>query len=90
LIVNLYENSVPSSKRQENNNIPTITKISDDLWDNINDLIPKEKPRYTACHPVIPHLEKSQMVFYMFLEPDVNGKGSQKNIILVLHVIVDQ
>jgi transposase len=32
----------------------TITKISDDLWDKINDLLPYEKPINTVGRPVIP------------------------------------
>ena len=34
--------------------MPTITKISDDLWDKISDLLPNEKPKNTVGRPIIP------------------------------------
>ena len=38
----------------ESKNVSTITKISDELWDNISDLLPYEKSRYTIGRPIIP------------------------------------
>ena len=35
-------------------NMYTITKISDELWDKINDLLPYEKSINTVGRPVIP------------------------------------
>ena len=35
-------------------NMSTITKISDELWDKINDLLPYEKSINTVGRPVIP------------------------------------
>ena len=53
-VVNLYESVVPSLNRQKSNNLSTITKISDELWDKINDLLPYEKPINTIGRPIIP------------------------------------
>ena len=33
----------------------TITKISDEIWDKINDLLPYEKPINTIGRPIIPY-----------------------------------
>ena len=38
----------------KNKNMSTITKISDELWDKINDLLPYEKSINTVGRPVIP------------------------------------
>jgi putative transposase len=35
--------------------MPAITTISDDLWDNINDLLPYEKQINTIGRPIIPY-----------------------------------
>jgi transposase len=45
---------VSSFNRQKNKNISTITKISNEWWDNISDLFPKEKPKNTVGRPIIP------------------------------------
>jgi transposase len=34
--------------------VSTITKISDDLWDKISDLLPNEKPINSIGRPIIP------------------------------------
>ena len=44
---------MPSFNRQNNKKISTITKISDELWDKINDLLPYEKPINTIGRPII-------------------------------------
>ena len=36
-------------------NMSTITKISDEIWDKINDLLPYEKPINTIGRPIIPY-----------------------------------
>jgi transposase len=33
--------------------MPTITKISDELWDKINGILPYEKPKDTMGRPII-------------------------------------
>jgi transposase len=45
---------MPSFYRQKSKNMSTITKISDELWKKIADLLPNEKPRYTVGRPIIP------------------------------------
>ena len=54
MIVNLYESVVPSFNLHESKKVSTISKISNELWDNISDLLPYEKPRYTIGRPIIP------------------------------------
>lgn len=42
------------NNRHKSKNMSTITKISDELWDKINDLLPYEKSINTVGRPVIP------------------------------------
>ena len=42
-----------------------ITKISDELWDNISDLLPHEKPRYTVGRPTIPFRKVLEGILYV-------------------------
>jgi transposase len=44
---------VPSFNPQNNKNLYTITTISDELWDKIDDRLPYEKPKNTVGHPII-------------------------------------
>ena len=53
-VVDIYKSSVPFFNRHNNKNISTITTISDELWDKIDDLLPYEKPRYTIGRSIIP------------------------------------
>jgi len=46
-------------------NMPTITKISDELWDNISNLLPNEKPRYTVGRPIIPFRKVLDGILYV-------------------------
>ena len=45
---------MPSFNLHKSKNISTISTISDELWDNISDLLPYEKPRYTIGRLIIP------------------------------------
>jgi transposase len=50
---------------QKSKNVPTISKISDELWDNISDLLPYEKPRYTVGRPIIPFSKVLDGILYV-------------------------
>jgi transposase len=54
-----------SSNRQKSRDISTIIKISDELWDNITDLLPNEKPRYTIGRPIIPFRKIMDGILYV-------------------------
>jgi transposase len=45
---------VSSFNRQKSKNLSTITKISDELWEKICDILPYEKPKNTVGRPTIP------------------------------------
>ena len=51
--------------RQKSKNISTITKISDELWDKIYDLLPYEKPKNTVGRPVIPFRKVLDGILYV-------------------------
>ena len=56
---------MPSFNRQNNKKISTITKISDELWDKINDLLPYEKPINTIGRPIIPFRKVMDGILYV-------------------------
>ena len=56
---------MPSFNRQNNKKISTIIQISDELWDNISDLLPGEKPRYTIGRPIIPFKKVLDGILYV-------------------------
>jgi transposase len=70
--------------RQNNKNISTITTISDELRDKIDDLLPYEKPRYTVGRPIIPFRKVLDGILYVLrtgcqwkmLLPKEYGSGS--------------
>ena len=43
----------------------TITKISDELWDNISDLLPNEKPKNTVGRPTSPFRKILDGILYI-------------------------
>ena len=56
---------MPSFNRQNNHNLSTITKISDELWDKIDDLLPDEKPKNTVGRPAIPFRKVLDGILYV-------------------------
>ncbi len=67
----------------KNKNISTITKISDELWDKINDLLPYEKPNNTIGRPIIPFRKVLNGILYVLrtgcqwkMIPKEYGSGS--------------
>jgi putative transposase len=74
---------LPSFNRQNNNKVSTITKISDDLWDNISDLLPDEKPKNTVGRPITPFKKVLDGILYVLITgcqwkmlPKEYGSGS--------------
>jgi transposase len=63
--------------------VSTITKISDELWDKIDDLLPYEKPKNTVGRPIIPFKKVLDGIPYVLrtgcqwkMLPKENGSGS--------------
>ena len=74
---------MPSFNLHESKNVSTITKISDDLWDNISDLLPDEKPKNTIGRPIIPFRKVLDGILYVLrtgcqwkMLPKEYGSGS--------------
>jgi hypothetical protein len=51
--------------RQKSKNVSTITKIPDELWDKISDLLPDEKPNDTIGRPIIPFRKVLDDILYV-------------------------
>ena len=65
-IDNYYFNkSVPCFNHNKDKNKPTITKISDKLWDRLSALLPKEKPNNTIGRPAIPFRKIMDDIVYV-------------------------
>jgi transposase len=70
--------------RYKNKNKPTITKISDKLWDMIDPILPREKPNNTVGRPAIPFRKVLDGIVYVLrggcqwkmLLPSEFGSGS--------------
>jgi transposase len=63
--------------------VSTITKISDELWDKINDLLPYEKPINSIGRPIIPYRKVLNGILYVLrtgcqwkMLPSEFGSGS--------------
>ncbi len=61
----------------------TILKISDELWDEINIILPKEKPSKTIGRPIIPYTKVLDGILYILrtgcqwkMLPSEYGSGS--------------
>jgi transposase len=74
---------VPSLNPHKKKKVSTITKISDELWDNIADLLPYEKPKNTVGRPIIPFRKTMDGVLYVLrtgcqwkMIPKEYGSGS--------------
>ena len=64
-------------------NMSTITTISDELWDDIDDLLPYEKPKNTVGRPAIPFRKVLNGILYVLrtgcqwkMLPKEYGSGS--------------
>ena len=77
------------SRRHKNKNKPTITKISDKLWDMIRfHTYLREKPNNTIGRPVIPFRKVLDGIVYV-LRTGCQWKMLPQNLVLVQHVIDD-
>ena len=71
------------NNHHKNKNKPTITKISDKLWDTIGPIFPKEKPNNTVGRPAIPFRKVMDGIVYVLrtgcqwkMLPKEYGSGS--------------
>src|SRR5215212_5252831 len=64
-VVNIYESVVPSFNLHESKNLSTITKISDELWDIIVDLLPCEKLNNTVGRSALPFRKVMNGILYI-------------------------
>jgi len=56
---------VLSLNRQKSKNVTTITKISDELWNMICNLLPDEKPNNTIGRPAVPFRKIMNGILYI-------------------------
>ena len=54
-----------SLNRQKSKNVTTITKISDELWNMICNLLPDEKPNDTIGRPAVPFRKIMNGILYI-------------------------
>ena len=73
-------------KKKENKH-PTILKVPDELYAEIKSIFPEEKPQNSG-QPIAPYRKVIDGILYV-LTIDANGKCYLKNMVLVLHVIID-
>lgn len=74
---------MPSLNRQKSKNVSTITKISDELWNMICNLLPDEKPNNTIGRPAVPFRKIMNGILYILrtgcqwkMLPKEYGSGS--------------
>jgi hypothetical protein len=48
-----------------NHNIPTVKRIPYELWDEIKNILPKEKPSKTIGRPIIPYRKVIDGILYV-------------------------
>ena len=53
------------SNRHKNKNKPTITNISDKLWNILSSTLPTEKPNKTIGRPIIPYRKVMNGILYV-------------------------
>ena len=61
----MYESSVSSFNLHESKNVSTITKISDELWNMICNLLPEEKRNNTIGRPAVPFRKIMNGILYI-------------------------
>jgi transposase len=74
---------VPFFNRHKNKKVSAITNIPDELWDNISDLLPDEKPNNTVGRPALPFRKVLNGILYVLrtgcqwkMLPSEFGSGS--------------
>ena len=66
--------------------VRTITRISDNLWNEIKNILPDEKPENTIGRPIV-HYRKVFDGIMFILRTGSQWKMFQENMVLVLHAI---
>jgi transposase len=71
------------AKSAHKNNLPTIKRIPDKLWDEFKKILPKEKPLKTVGRPVVPYRQVLNGILYILrtgcqwkMLPKEYGSGS--------------
>jgi transposase len=69
--------------KSKKKSIRTITRISDDLWNEIKNILPDEKPENTIGRPVVPYKKVLDGILYVLrtgcqwkMLPKEHGSGS--------------
>jgi transposase len=69
--------------KKEKNKHSTILKVSDELWDKIKNILPKEKPLKTVGRPIVPYRKVIDGIIYILrtgcqwkMLPKEYGSGS--------------
>ena len=60
-----FNQNVPCCNHHNNKNKPTITKVSDNLWNMISNLLPTEKPNNMVGRPVVPYRKVFNGIVYV-------------------------
>jgi transposase len=68
--------------------IRTIIRIPDNLWNEIKDILPDEKPENTIGHPIVPYRKVLDGIIFV-LRTGCQWKMLPKEYVLVQHVIED-
>ncbi len=70
-------------QHRSRNGKQTIIKVSDELWDEIRIILPKEKPSKTVGRPIVPHRKVLDGILYILrtgcqwkMLPSEFGSGS--------------
>ena len=68
--------------------VRTIIRIPDDLWSEIKNILPDEKPENTIGRPIVPYRKVLDGIMFI-LRTGCQWKMLPKNMVLVLHAIED-
>ena len=67
----------------KNNHLPTIRRIPDELWYEVKNILPKEKPHNTVGRPIVPYRKVLYGILYVLrrgcqwkILPKEYGSGS--------------
>jgi hypothetical protein len=67
--------------------LPTIRCIPDLVWNEVKEILPKEKPPKTVGRPSVPYRTVLDGILYVLRTEGVSGKHCQKSMAQVLHAI---
>ena len=60
-----YIQKEEKAKFVNNHNLPTIKRIPDELWDEIKNILPKEKPQKTVGRPTVKYRKVFDGILYV-------------------------